>query len=1034
MFTKFNKWKWKEGLSAAFLGAAIYLGSGIAATAYAADEATTDAQAATAAPIEEIVITGSRIPVPANINATSPIIAVSSQEIGLEGHTDTISVLSAMPQNIIGAAVDLGNNQNPLLGTAGVATADLRGLGPQRTLVLVDGKRLGIGDPDTTNPNPAPDLDQIPAALIERVDVVTGGASAVYGSDAVAGVINFVMKKNFEGVQVDGQYGFYDHNNGETGLQSLLAAKQTAIGATNPPFTAPNGNIRDGDKRDVSILIGTNTADGSGNITGYFVYHNQAPVAAADRDFAHCQLVTAGATDNQFGCIGTANSNFFGVINGPGAVTKNGFSVVGNQLLPSPQVGSDPPSQYNPNPFLLLQRQDVRYNAGFMAHIDVNDHVKPYLDFTYMDDKTTEVVGPSALFKNQYPFSADNYYRTNCTNPLLSAQEQSILCTPAMIAADTASPGTNPAGLAVLNIGRRNVEGGGRNSYYDHTNYRAVFGVKGDIVDGFTYDAYGQYYYTTLFEAQTNYLNYANIGQALLVKNTATGPACTVSVGNCVPYSLFTQGGVTAAQLAYLQSPGTGYGTDSEGTAHFDITGELGQYGITSPLAREGVAVNVGAEHRYDTYDFAPDATEAAGDLSGSNPYTALHAAQSVNEGFFDVRVPIAQDRPFIRDLVFDAAYRYSNYSVAGSASTYKFEVQYAPLPDFRLRYSYDRAVRAPNVFELYSLGAYGQSPILGVDPCAGAAPAASAAACAHTGVSPALYGNIPQCTSGQCGQVDEGNAVLKPEQADTYSIGITLTPTMLPNFTGSIDYWHIAQFGLIGAVPATVLLQNCLNTGAAFPCSAVVRNPVTGALTGASVGGGGYVVQQDINAGTGLTSGIDLQAAYKQSLGVFGSLLSSLNGSYLEHSVTTPYPGGQTYDCAGLFGSTCNNQSVNPRWRHNLRLSWETPWMKLLLSANWRFIGATHFDNNSPNPALHFAELGKYDVINARIPNYSYLDLAAVWPVWHDVQIRAGVNNVLDKDPPIVPTDITGTGSANSYPTFDILGREIFVSFTAKF
>ena len=199
---------------------------------------------------------------------------------------------------------------------------------------------------------------------------------------------------------------------------------------------------------------------------------------------------------------------------------------------------------------------------------------------------------------------------------------------------------------------------------------------------------------------------------------------------------------------------------------------------------------------------------------------------------------------------------------------------------------------------------------------------------------------------------------------------------------------------------------------------------------------GGGYFLQKDFNLGLSMVSGFDLQMNYKHALpGSWGSLSASLNGAYLWHDTTTPYPGSGSFDCAGLFGSTCDNGSVNPRWRHNLRVSWETP-LDVLLSAQWRFIGPTTFDNNSTNPLLHFAEEGAYDQYNARIPGYSYLDLTAVWHVMKQLEVRAGVNNVFDKDPPIIPSlDISGNaGPANSFDAYDYLGRQVFIAFTAKF
>jgi outer membrane receptor protein involved in Fe transport len=1005
---------------------AVLLAAGLLAASFAARAQDTAAQD-TAEELQPVVITGSRIPVPANVGSTSPITTVTAQDLQLQGQTDTSEVLNALPQNFINADVDLGNHSNPLGFAGGVATADLRGLGPQRTLVLVDGKRLGTGDPTTLNPNPAPDLDQIPAALIERIDVVTGGASAVYGSDAIAGVINFIMKKDFQGIQVSGQYGVFQHNNGQSGIQALDAGVAADTGSSD--FLAPSGGFTGGDRRDLSIVMGTNTAGGNGNITGYLTYHKQLPVAARQLDYANCELFTNASNDG-YRCAGSLNSNVFET--NPGTAAAADYSVVGNQFLPWPQVGSSPPAQYNTNPYEYVQRQDVRYNAGLMAHIDLNEHARPYLDFSFMNDRTTAENAPASLFYDGNPFTSDNFYRVNCSNPYLSAQEQSLLCTPTQVSLDAANPGSQ---LADIDIGLRNIDGGARVSYFEHTNYRLVLGVRGAVASGWSYDAYGQYYYTSLFNTNSNYLNYANVDQALLATSNSAGQAvCTNTAGGCVPYDIFTQGAVTAAQLAYLQTPGTAYGTDSEGIAHVDFTGDLSAYGIRSPLAHGGVGVNLGAEHRYDTLTFAPDAVEAAGELTGyAGAVTAINATDAVDEGFIEARAPLLQDRPWASDLDVDAGYRYSSYSIAGGTSTYKLELQYSPTPDLRLRYSYDRAVRAPNLMELFHPSAYALQSFVGFDPCAGATPSAPLAQCEHTGVTPSQYGAIPQCVSGQCGQVIRGNSALRPEQADTYSVGITLTPRALPNLIASVDYYHIAIFDEIGVYPGAYLFDQCLASGNPLYCGQIVRNQVTGALTGASVEGGGYITQQSFNLGTSLVSGIDVQAAYRQPLGTFGTLTANLNGSYLQHTTQTPFPGGPTWDCAGLFGVNCNN-TVNPRWRHTLRLNWQTPWSKLLLSLNWRFIGASGFDNNSSNPALQHAEEGGYDSVNARIANYSYFDLAAVWPAWRSVQLRAGMNNMFDKDPPIIPGEVAGTGAANTYPTYDLLGREVFVAFTAQF
>ena len=1002
----------------------LLLAASFAATIVSLPARAQDAAASEPA-LQEVVITGSRIPVPVGVNSTSPIQSVTSQDITASGKSDTFDLIMQLPQNINNAGVDLGNSSNPLNAAGGVTNADLRGLGPQRTLVLVDGRRLGAGDSSSSNNNPAPDLDQIPAPLIERVDVVTGGASAVYGSDAMAGVVNFVMKKNFQGVQVDGKYGFFLHSNGDTALQSRVNASGTV---------SPTGTAEDGYKRDFSVIMGTNTNDGAGNITAYFVFHDQDPVPGSHRDFADCLLKTI-KPGTDYGCANSANSNQFVV-----GVTP--YAVVGTNFVPwSATANTSPPPGFNSNGYEYLQRQDTRYNAGVLAHLDLNDAIRPYLQFTFMDDRSREIVGPSGLFENGNTQTANNDYLVNCSNPLLSAQEAAILCTPQQIALDKstllANGGAAAGATAELNIGRRNVEGGGRDSFFEHTNYRIVGGLEGDLGEAWKYDAYSQYYYTQFYTSNAQFLNYASIDNALLVTGTAANPVCIGSPAptGCVPYNIFTQGGVTQAQIGYLAVPGTAFGTNSEQILHADATGDLGKYHIASPLANSGVGVNVGVEYRFENINYLPDASEQSGVLAGNNPVSPVEGSYHVKEGFIEMRAPLVQDKPFAHDLSIDAGYRYSDYSTAaGVTTTYKFELQYAPIPDVRLRYSYDRAVRAPNLIDLLAPQAYGQQSVLGVDPCAGATPTATLAQCQRTGVTQAQYGNIQQCVAGQCGQVTGGNLNLKPEEADTYSLGLSVTPTALPGLSATIDYWHIELFKVLGApLPPDVIFNGCLTGIDPTYCSSIVRT-AAGALTGATVAGGGYIFQGTVNTQSQVVSGIDLQAAYHYMLpGAWGSLESTFNGSWLQQTTFTPNAAAHTYDCAGLFGATCNN-GVNPRWRHNVRVTWDTPW-KVQASVQWRYIGGTSFDNNSADPTLNFAELGYRSSINAEVPSYSYLDLTAAVQVWRGIEVRAGINNVLDKEPPVIPSSgITGTGTPNTYPTYDILGRELFVGFRAKF
>ena len=318
----------------------------------------------------EIVVTGTRIASP-NATSSSPILGLSSESLQLQGMNDTGDLVDWLPQQITTGA-DLSNNSNPLAQPGGITTVDLRGLGPQRTLVLVDGRRLGVGDPNTANPNPSPDLNQIPAGLIERIDVVTGGASAVYGSDAIAGVVNFIMRRDFEGVQIDAQYGFSQHDQHSDYVQDLLD------GTT---IRQPGKSITDGESKSINILLGGNFAEGKGNATAYLSYLDTDPALLANRDFSACQLQGQGTR-----CGGSINSNIIEPL-----ATGEDWSVSGNTLVPwSTSNTTSPPPLFNSNRYMYgLLHQGERKQVGLLAHYDFSERAEAYADF--IDRKSTRL-------------------------------------------------------------------------------------------------------------------------------------------------------------------------------------------------------------------------------------------------------------------------------------------------------------------------------------------------------------------------------------------------------------------------------------------------------------------------------------------------------------------------------------------------------------------------------------------------------------------------------------------------------------------
>ncbi|MBW8815550.1 MAG: TonB-dependent receptor [Caulobacterales bacterium] len=1003
--------------SSMFCGAALAVAAGAPALAQTATPSQPAAAATGGSEVAEIVVTGTRIPQP-NLNSVSPVQVVGSQEVLLGGRPATIDILNQLPQVTQNASVDLGPTSNPLSGPGGVATVDLRGLGPQRTLVLVDGRRLGLGDPNTGNPNPAPDINQVPSQLINRVEVLTGGASAVYGSDAVAGVVNFVMKHNFEGAQIDAQWGVYQHSQHNDLMQGLANAKNIH----NP------GSEWDGKSRDLSLLFGMNAPDNKGNITAYFTYHDQDPVTDAHRDYAACQL----NVDPNPRCAGSSNSNIFYLASGApftiGGQSADAGAVLGNQFVPYGTPGTSPPAEYNSNNLEYLIQQSTRYTAGFFANYQINDHVELYSDFNFMNDRTNVQIAPSALFQGSGAQPSGGFL-VNCNNPFLSAQQQGVLgCS----AGDIASGATRD-----LYIGRRNVEGGPRNSFYEHTNYRVVGGARGTITGPWKYDVYGSYYRTTLASAVQNYLSIAGIQDALLVGGTAANPVCLSGRAGCVPYNIFQDNGVTSAAAQSLAELGTSRGTTTERIFEADVTGDLSSYGIKSPWARDGVGVAFGVTQRRDHLEFAPDVAEESGDLSGSGGASVrVNNSLRAAEVYGEVRVPLVQDMPFARDVLFEGGYRYSDYSTGIQAKTWKVGLQWSPIEDIRFRGSFNRAIRAPNILELYSPQTVTNTSQVSEDPCAAnAVNPASPAACLNTGITAAQYGVIPQCPAQQCAVLTGGNPALQPERANTFTVGFTTRPHWVRGLTASIDYFHIDLKDEIGSIPLGVVLQRCLDTGAQNFCSQIVRNPVNGTLFGTSQAAGGYINGTGVNIGQAVTSGVDVQASYNLPLadwGIdnWGGLSFELTGSYLLKASTVPLPGDPSYDCAGLFGPQCGS-TVNPRWRHTLRVNWTTPWHDLLLSAAWRYIGESKYEVDTNEPSIG---KGRTNAFNHTLPERSYIDLAGLWKVNDMFSLRAGVNNVFDQDPPLINSAIVGSGLPNTYPTYDLLGRKVFVGFTANF
>jgi iron complex outermembrane recepter protein len=953
---------------------------------------------------EEIVITGSRIPQP-HLEAVSPVKTIGAEEIQHSGVTRIEDLLNTLPQ----VSGQFGSGVSN--GATGEATVSLRGLGSNRTLVLVNGRRLMPGDP-TQNASSAPDLNQIPSALVNRVDILTGGASSTYGADAVAGVVNFVMNDHFEGVRVDANFGINQHSNSESGLQSLIRGNN---------YSVADGTVWDGASKDLTIIAGSNFADGRGNATAYLGYRRANPVTQGSRDFSSCALSTTGGA---LSCGGSSTSY-------PGRFNIGGknYSVGGpdgHQLTPGFKT-------YNYAPLNYFQRPDERYTGGAFVHFDINEHASAYTEFMFMDDRTLAQIAPSGAFFGAGTGFGDGSSLVNCDNPYLSGQEVSVLC---------GKPDAN--GNAHVLLGRRNVEGGPRFDDLGHTSFRTVAGVKGEIADGWSYDTFFENGITRLNEQYFNDVSRTRLANALqAVVDPATGEVVCKANANhgngapgCAPYNIFQIGGVSKAATNYISVPGLQKGATTERVFNANFTGDLGKQGVMLPTAHDGLAVNVGTEWREEITELNPDLEYQSNDLAGQgSPTLPIHGQYHVWEGFAEAKLPILQDMPFAQSLTAEAGYRYSKYTLAfGSTDTYKFGLQWAPIKDVHVRAGYQRAVRAPNNEELYL------QPHVGLDgtadPCAGVQPAATLAQCARSGVTPAEYGNIPSNPARQYNGQFGGNSSLRPEKADTYTAGVVITPSAIPDLNVTLDYYNIKIRDLITTYGANLVLSNCVNSGDPAYCDKVVRTQGTGTAADGSlwIGYAGYINDGIYNLGAQWTSGIDLTSQYKLDFGTWGKVDFDLAGSYTLKFATQPLPGGGSYDCVGLYGPTCStNGSVIPKWKHKLRTTWRTPIPGLDAWLTWRFIGKMGVDASSPQPQLN----GAYSALGAQVPNYSYIDLGGAYTIASKYKVRVGVNNVTDRNPPFIGlANLPGTfGNGNTLPsTYDVLGRYVFANVTLDF
>ena len=925
--------------------------------------------------IEELVVTGSRI-VRANFTGTTPVVQVDSDEVAFQGTVRVEDMMRTLPQ------VWSNQNTGQSNGATGTATLNLRNLGDPRTLVLVNGRRLPAGSPL----GGGSDINQIPGTLIDRVEVLTGGASATYGSDAVGGVVNFIMDRHFEGVSIDYQASQYSHGNENKTIQEIIRGEGYPV-ADDEEF--------DGEMQQFTFTIGGGIG-GRGHAVAYATYRDINAVLQSARDYSSCAL-----NETLTGCYGSGTIPdgriaTFGVNDDP--IPNFDYKIAGSNFVPT--AGTT----FNYGPLNYFQRPDERYSFGTFVSFDVDDDTEVFTELMFMDDRSVSQIAPSgSFFLQSMPI---------CSNAFLSQSQIDALgafCQDGQ----NASPWIWTA--------KRNVEGGPRQQDLRHTSFRMVFGARGRISADWSYDVSWEKGVVSMENTYLNDLSTVNIRRALdAVRDENGNIVCrAVLTGvdpNCVPWNIFTSGAVTQEMIDYLVLPLFARGTTDQTTITAFVEGDLTEAGWQTPWANEGVVMVLGVESREENLDFQPDRGFqlglGAGQGGATNP---VSGGYDVSEFFFEASIPLIEGRELIQLLHLDTAYRYSDYSTGVSTHTWGFRAGWSITDQFSIRGSIQRAIRAANVRELFTPQGFNLFDMV-ADPCGGAVDPGTGQTeagrtleeCARSGVSASQFGRIPHSPANQYNFLQGGNPNLDAEESDTFILGFVYEPDFAPGLSVTLDYYSIEITGGISIISPEFILNQCLD-GNAAQCANVKRSPGAGDLwLGSEVSSSGHIVALNDNLAEELVEGIDVIGSYDFDLGNRGSVQVTNITGYIFTWDQKELATAEAEDCNGVWGGSCGNPTAT--FRNTMRATWDMSEM-LTFSAAWRYMGKAN-------------DRSEFETDLDRI---HYLDLAGIVRFGDGYSIRAGVNNVFDAAPPIAGDGAgpSSGGNGNVYPgAYDALGQ----------
>lgn len=907
---------------------------------------------------EDIVVTGTRIR-SRDATSSSPVVTVSQADMKITGSTSVEEYLNTLPQLVAGATKATNNAG----ASDASASLNLRGLGAKRTLIMVDSRRFMPSSQDGVV-----DINNIPTSLIDRVEVVSGGASAVYGSDAMAGVVNFILKDKFEGLELNANYGISERG--------------------------------DAQEWDISGVVGAVSDDGRASAWLSVSYSDRTGMSANSRDWARTMLTDQAGVFVPTGSLGVPNGMLVGIDtpNGAGGFAKRNYilDASGNPRLAGPS------DFYNAQKDFLIVTPLKRLTIYAKAKYSITETIRAFAEASFNDNRSAA----------QFSVVAPNI-RDSATAPAMPASAAFI--TPQLRAILNARPDPNaPFNFRFLAPGQFPP----RQKLYDRNLYRIIGGLEGELGARWNWDASFSYSRLNASETLIGDISRNEIVEASL-RDPANPAKCRSGNPKCVVIDNFANW--TPQQVSFLQHDLHNQLTISEKVAAVHMTGEA----LKLPAGPIGVAI--GAEYRKTSSDDRPDSFLANFDSAGFAERTPTRGSFDVWELFGEAIVPILRDQPFARSLNLELGGRYSKYSNSGSIWTYKAGLNWQPVEDLRLRGIYQRAVRAPNVRELFG-GQMQSFPTL-TDPCsASQKPTGNVRdLCIAQGLTPAQIG-VYQQPSASIELRFVANPSLKPEQSDTYTLGAVFTPRFLAGSTFTVDYYNIRIDDAIDRLGggAQGVIAGCFASNAIDSdfCKTFRRSALTGEIVDFRI--------PLANVARLKTSGIDFSAQYRfqaDGIGLDGDPAKIGLGAsatwVAENSIQTN-PATPAVDRVGTVG--VNSNSADPEWRGVLQASYASAGFGLIYRT--RYIGKVR-DAKVLAAELRGVANPAAGIARPYVGGRWYHDLNLTYKIGTAYTFNLGVRNLFDTKPPLLSSPI----EVNTDPsTYDAVGRYFHTGVTLKF